>query len=41
LETAIRMVTLNPVILLLHDSKMGSIEVSKEADLVVLDQNIY
>jgi predicted amidohydrolase YtcJ len=35
------MMALNPAILLQHDSKTGSIKVGKEADLVVLDQNIF
>jgi predicted amidohydrolase YtcJ len=41
LETAIRMMTLNPAILLQQEPKTGSISVGKFADLVILDQNIF
>ena len=39
-ETAIRMLTINPARLLGHDDISGSIEVGKQADLVILDGNL-
>lgn len=41
LATALRMMTLNPAILLRHDDRTGSISIGKYADLVVLDRNIF
>lgn len=41
LTTIIEMMTINAAYLLHHDDKTGSIEVGKEADLIVLDQNLF
>lgn len=38
--TALRMMTINPAKLLGHDDITGSLEVGKQADLVILDRNI-
>jgi N-acetylglucosamine-6-phosphate deacetylase len=39
-ETAIRMTTHNPAILLGLENKKGSIAVGKDADLILLDDNL-
>jgi len=41
LDSVIRMMTINPAILLQHNDRTGSIEVGKYADFVVLDTNIF
>ncbi|MGB0506424.1 MAG: amidohydrolase [Pikeienuella sp.] len=41
LETAIRLMTLNPAKLLNHADQTGSIVVGKQADLVVLDRDLF
>ncbi len=41
LETSIRIHTLNGAYLLHREQQTGSIEVGKEADLIVLDQNLF
>jgi len=40
LETAIRMATQNPARLLGLESKKGSITVGKDADLILVDENL-
>lgn len=41
LEDAVKAYTLNAAYVMRQESKVGSIEVGKEADLVVLDRNIF
>lgn len=40
-KTAIEMMTINTASLLQHDNKTGSIEVGKQADLIMLDRDIF
>ncbi len=40
IETAIALVTVNAAYALGHDDQTGSIEIGKQADFVVLDQNL-
>ena len=41
LEEAIKAYTLNPAYVMRQEDKVGSIEVGKEADLIILDRNLF
>ena len=41
LEDAVKAYTLNAAYVMRQEQKVGSIEVGKEADLIVLDRNIF
>jgi predicted amidohydrolase YtcJ len=41
LKSALRMYTLNGAYVMRQEQKTGSLEVGKEADLVVIDRNIF
>jgi predicted amidohydrolase YtcJ len=41
LETAIRILTINGAMAMMHEDKTGSIEEGKLADLIILDQNLF
>ena len=41
LATVIKAYTLNPAYVMRQETKVGSIEVAKEADLIVLDRNLF
>lgn len=41
LEEAIKSYTINPAYVMRQEDKVGSIEVGKEADLIILDKNIF
>lgn len=41
LETAIRILTINGAMAMMHEDKTGSIEEGKLADFIVLDQNLF
>ena len=40
-EEALKLVTINPAIMLRIDDRVGSIEVGKDADMVILDRNLF
>ena len=40
-ETAVRLMTIEPAKYLAHDNKTGSLVVGKQADIVILDKNIF
>lgn len=41
LEEAVKSYTINAAYVMRQDGKVGSIEVGKEADLILLDRNIF